>query len=106
MATTLDERGADAAPTRSFSAMATHGALDELRAGIATPGWSGRKTGDDRSQGLRNATMQRKAQYGRNDSHWRRWGKPNYFTAFIVEFDGVGIRFRIGDVSYPGMQSS
>src|SRR5918994_917541 len=68
--------------------------LAELRRRIAATRWPTKELVEDRSQGVRLATMQALARYWQTDYDWRKVEeKLNALPQFTTEIDGVDIHF-------------
>jgi pimeloyl-ACP methyl ester carboxylesterase len=90
MSTTVET----ATQIRPFHIEARQDAIDDMRRRIEATRWPSKELVDDRSQGVRLATMQALARYWTTEYDWRKTeAKLNALPQFMTEIDGVDTHF-------------
>ena len=79
---------------RPFEVAIAENQIDEMRRRIAATRWPSAELVEDRSQGVRLATLRALARYWETDYDWRRAeARLNALPQFTTEIDGVEIHF-------------
>jgi pimeloyl-ACP methyl ester carboxylesterase len=79
---------------RSFQIEIPEEQIDDLRGRIAATRWPTKELVEDRSQGVRLATMRELARYWTTEYNWRKCeARLNALPQFTTEIDGVNIHF-------------